>query len=56
MLEVVLMLSSETAIPSPKKPAFIFRASSSSNTNTLKVVGEGSSSVNEVTITTFVAR
>ncbi|XP_050203490.2 G-type lectin S-receptor-like serine/threonine-protein kinase At1g11410 isoform X2 [Mercurialis annua] len=31
MLEVVLMLKSETALPSPKQPAFIFRSTSSNS-------------------------
>ncbi|XP_037497579.1 G-type lectin S-receptor-like serine/threonine-protein kinase RKS1 isoform X2 [Jatropha curcas] len=55
MFEVILMLSSETALPSPKKPAFIFIASSSNN-NSFGAGEERSSSVNEVTITAFVAR
>ncbi|XP_020541039.1 G-type lectin S-receptor-like serine/threonine-protein kinase RKS1 isoform X1 [Jatropha curcas] len=55
MLEVALMLGSETTLPMPKQPAYVFRASSS-NANSFEVGEERSSSVNEVTITTFVAR
>ncbi|GMY37022.1 G-type lectin S-receptor-like serine/threonine-protein kinase RKS1 [Fagus crenata] len=53
MLKVLLMLSSETTLPSPKKPAFIFRRPS----NDLGLVsGGGFYSINDVTITTIEAR
>ncbi|KDP20844.1 hypothetical protein JCGZ_21315 [Jatropha curcas] len=55
MLEVVLMLSSETPLPTPKQPAFVFREFSS-NSNSFGVVEEESSSTNEVTVTDFIAR
>jgi serine/threonine protein kinase len=48
MSEVVLMLSSDTALPSPKQPAFIFRRPSKDLDS---VAEEGPHSVNEVTIT-----
>ena len=53
MLEVLLMLSSETTLPSPKQPAFIFRKPS----NDLgSVTGGGFNSINDVTITMVEAR
>ena len=53
MLAVLLMLSSETTLPSPKQPAFIFRSA----TNDLgSITGEWFYSINEVTITEFEAR
>ncbi|XP_015581758.3 G-type lectin S-receptor-like serine/threonine-protein kinase At1g11410 [Ricinus communis] len=54
MLEVVLMLKSDSSLPSPKQPAFIFRASSS-NTNSAGGNG-GSCSINGVTITAVSTR
>ncbi|KAJ9168974.1 hypothetical protein P3X46_020446 [Hevea brasiliensis] len=56
MLQVVLMLSSETTLPSPKQPAFIFRKSCSSSNSSL--VGEDGSacSINDVTITAVTTR
>ncbi|KAF2303574.1 hypothetical protein GH714_019379 [Hevea brasiliensis] len=57
MAEVVLMLSSETALPSPKQPAFIFRTQSSSNTISVGIGEEEySSSINKATIVRFVPR
>ena len=54
MLEVVFMLSNESPIKPPQKPAFIFNGDQdhpeSSNS------GGGSSSVNEITATTISAR
>ncbi|KAK4588044.1 hypothetical protein RGQ29_019150 [Quercus rubra] len=53
MLAVLLMLSCETTLPSPKQPAFIFRRP----TNNLgSITGERFYSINEVTITEFEAR
>jgi hypothetical protein len=53
MLSVLLMLSSETTLPSPKQPAFIFRRPS----NDLgSVEGRGFYSINNVTITMVEAR
>ena len=52
MLAVLLMLSSETTLPSPKQPAFIFRGPSQN----LDQVTRDSYSINEVTITKFEAR
>ncbi|GMY37145.1 G-type lectin S-receptor-like serine/threonine-protein kinase RKS1 [Fagus crenata] len=53
MLSVLLMLSSETTLPSPKQPAFIFRRPS----NDLgSVKGKGFYSINNVTITMVEAR
>ncbi|XP_050289092.1 G-type lectin S-receptor-like serine/threonine-protein kinase RKS1 [Quercus robur] len=53
MLAVLLMLSSETTLPSPKQPAFIFRRTG----NDLgSITGEGFYSINDVTITEFEAR
>lgn len=56
MLQVVLMLSSEIALPSPKQPAFIFRKSCSNSNSS--VVGEDGSacSINDVTITAVTTR
>ena len=50
MLEVVLMLSSEAPLPAPKQPPFVF-TTSCSTTSSLGVGEEGSSSINEETIT-----
>ncbi|GMY37141.1 G-type lectin S-receptor-like serine/threonine-protein kinase RKS1, partial [Fagus crenata] len=52
MLAVLLMLSSETTLPSPKQPAFIFRGPSQN----LDQVTRDSYSINEVTITKLEAR
>ena len=53
MLAVLLMLSSETALPSPKQPAFIFRSA----TNDFEsIIGGKLYSINDVTITKFEAR
>ena len=53
MLAILLMLSSETTLPSLKQPAFIFRSA----TNDLgSILGEWFYSINEVTITEFEAR
>ncbi|KAM4102029.1 hypothetical protein ACB094_05G192100 [Castanea mollissima] len=53
MLAVLLMLSCETTLPSPKQPAFIFRRP----TNDLgSITGGGVYSINDVTITEFEAR
>ena len=52
MLSVLLMLSSETTLPSPKQPAFIFRGPSQN----LDQVTQDIYSINEVTITKFEAR
>ena len=48
MSEVVFMLSSDTPLPSPKQPAFIFK--SSCNTKGQTTI-EGTNSINEITIT-----
>ena len=53
MLAVLLMLSCETTLPSPKQPAFIFRRPS----NDLgSITGGGFYSINDVTITEFETR
>ncbi|XP_050288861.1 G-type lectin S-receptor-like serine/threonine-protein kinase RKS1 isoform X1 [Quercus robur] len=53
MLAILLMLSCETTLPSPKQPAFVFIRP----TNDLgSVKGEGFYSINDVTITMFEAR
>ncbi|XP_050288887.1 G-type lectin S-receptor-like serine/threonine-protein kinase RKS1 [Quercus robur] len=53
MLAVLLMLSCETTLPSPKQPAFIFRRP----TNSLgSITGERFYSINDVTITEVEAR
>ncbi|XP_043808128.1 G-type lectin S-receptor-like serine/threonine-protein kinase RKS1 isoform X2 [Manihot esculenta] len=56
MSDVVMMLSSETALPSPEQPAFIFRTSCSSSLSLEIGEVEASSSMNEVTIVSFVTR
>ncbi|KAK4591365.1 hypothetical protein RGQ29_021537 [Quercus rubra] len=53
MFAVNLMLSCETTLPSPKKPAFIFESPSKKLDS---VIGGASCSINEVTITKFEAR
>ncbi|GMY37023.1 G-type lectin S-receptor-like serine/threonine-protein kinase RKS1 [Fagus crenata] len=53
MSEVLLMLSSETTLPSPKQPAFIFRKPSNDSGS---VTGGGFYSINDVTITMVEAR
>ncbi|PON79922.1 S-receptor-like serine/threonine-protein kinase [Trema orientale] len=55
MSAVVLMLSSEIALPSPKQPAYMFRISSSTDTD-LALEGQGSYSINQMTITRVIAR
>jgi hypothetical protein len=52
MSEVLLMLSSETTLPSPKQPAFIFRKPSNDSGS----VTGGFYSINDVTITMVEAR
>ena len=53
MSAVLLMLSSETTLPSPKQPAFIFRRA----TNDLElIIGRELYSINDVTITKLEAR
>ena len=52
MFAVNLMLSSETTLPSPKKPAFILGSPSKKLDS---VIGGASCSINEVTITKFEA-
>ena len=48
MLAIILMLCSETTLPSPKQPMFIFRRPTNDlGSNT----GGGSYSINDVTIT-----
>ena len=53
MLAVILMMSSEITLPSPKQPAFIFRKSIQ---DLAPVIGGGSCSINDVTITKVEAR
>ena len=53
MFAVNLMLSCETTLPSPKKPAFSFESPSKKLDS---VIGGASCSINEVTITKFEAR
>ncbi|KAI5570429.1 hypothetical protein BDE02_11G028900 [Populus trichocarpa] len=55
MLAVVFMLSSETEIPSPKQPAFLFRKSDN-NPDIALDVEDGQCSVNEVTISEITSR
>lgn len=55
MLAVVFMLSSETEIPSPKQPAFLFRKSDN-NPDIALDVEDGQCSVNEVTISEIASR
>ncbi|KAK4588043.1 hypothetical protein RGQ29_019149 [Quercus rubra] len=53
MLAVLFMLSSETTLPSPKQPAFIFRSA----TNDFEsIIGGELYSINDVTITKFEGR
>ncbi|KAM3749527.1 hypothetical protein ACB098_05G192300 [Castanea mollissima] len=52
MLAVLLMLSCETTLPSPKQPAFIFRRPTY---NLGSITGEPFYSINDVTITEFEA-
>ncbi|KAL4629111.1 hypothetical protein ACB092_05G286100 [Castanea dentata] len=53
MLAILLMLSCETTIPSPKQPAFVFRRP----TNDLgSIIEKGFYSISDVTITMFEAR
>ncbi|XP_065878007.1 G-type lectin S-receptor-like serine/threonine-protein kinase RKS1 [Euphorbia lathyris] len=54
MSEVLLMLTSETVIPPPKEPAFIYRICSSNNSE--EIGKKESSSTNDVTITNILAR
>jgi len=53
MLAVLHMLSSEATLPSPKQPAFIFRKSIQ---DLAPVIGGGSCSINDVTISKVEAR
>jgi hypothetical protein len=55
MLAVVFMLSSETEIPSPKQPAFLFRKSDN-NPDIAVDVEDGQCSLNEVTISEIACR
>jgi hypothetical protein len=55
MLAVVFMLSSETEIPSPKQPAFLFRKSDN-NPDIAVDIEDGQYSLNEVTITDIACR
>ena len=55
MLAVVFMLSSETEIPSPKQPAFLFRESRN-NPDIALAVEDGVCSVNQVTISEIASR
>ena len=53
MLAVILMLSSEIILPSPKQPAFIFQRA----TNEFESITRGELySINDMTITEFEAR
>ena len=53
MLAVILMLSSEITLPSPKQPAFIFQRA----TNEFESITGGEPySINDMTITEFEAR
>ncbi|XP_065877249.1 G-type lectin S-receptor-like serine/threonine-protein kinase At1g11410 isoform X1 [Euphorbia lathyris] len=54
MSEVILMLSSEAAIPSPKQPAFLYRTSCINTSE--EVEKRGSNSINDITITKVLAR
>lgn len=51
MLEAIFMLGNETSLPSPSKPAFIFKNGSGPDSSTSKGI-----SVNEVTVTMIEAR
>ncbi|KAL4628669.1 hypothetical protein ACB092_05G257000 [Castanea dentata] len=53
MLAILHMLSSEATLPSPKQPAFIFRRPIQ---DLAPVIGSGSCSINEVTISKVEAR
>ncbi|KAL9384038.1 hypothetical protein Peur_024361 [Populus x canadensis] len=55
MLAVVFMLNSETEIPSPKQPAFLFRKSDN-NPDIALDVEDGQCSLNEVTISEIACR
>ena len=55
MLAIVFMLSSETEIPSPKQPAFLFREFDKFPDLALEVE-DGQCSVNEVTISEIASR
>uniref|UniRef100_A0A6N2N4X4 non-specific serine/threonine protein kinase n=1 Tax=Salix viminalis TaxID=40686 RepID=A0A6N2N4X4_SALVM len=55
MLAAVFMLSSETEIPSPKQPAFLFRESHN-NPDIALAVEDGLCSINEVTISEIASR
>uniref|UniRef100_A0A6N2KS64 Integrase catalytic domain-containing protein n=1 Tax=Salix viminalis TaxID=40686 RepID=A0A6N2KS64_SALVM len=55
MLAVVFMLSNETEIPSPNKPAFLFRESHN-NPDIALAVEDGLCSINEVTISEIASR
>ena len=53
MLAILHMLSSEATLPSPKQPAFVFRRPIQ---DLALVIGGGSYSINEVTISKVEAR
>ncbi|PON79924.1 S-receptor-like serine/threonine-protein kinase [Trema orientale] len=55
MSVVVLMLSSEIALPCPKRPAYMFRKSSCPDTDSV-IKDQGSHSTNQVTITKIIPR
>ncbi|WCJ42961.1 S-locus lectin protein kinase family protein [Euphorbia peplus] len=55
MLEVILMLKSETPLPCPKEPAFIFKTSSS-NTKSPGEEEDGKFSINDLTLSAIVTR
>ncbi|KAG5234856.1 G-type lectin S-receptor serine/threonine-protein kinase [Salix suchowensis] len=55
MMAVVFMLSSETEIPSPKQPAFLFRESHN-NPDIALAVEDGLCSINQVTISDIASR
>lgn len=52
MLRVVFMLGNDTSLPSPKTPAFIVKR----GYNSTSTMSEGTSSVNDVTITSIGGR
>ncbi|EEF26423.1 conserved hypothetical protein, partial [Ricinus communis] len=53
MLEVVLMLKSDTSLPSPKQSAFVFRATSRDTSTPGREV---SYSINDITVTELQTR
>ncbi|XP_062087410.1 G-type lectin S-receptor-like serine/threonine-protein kinase At1g11410 isoform X2 [Humulus lupulus] len=56
MSVVVLMLSSEIALPSPKQPAYVLREYSSKDITGSEFENQGPYSTNQVTITSVIAR